>query len=148
MSHSHNMKVNCQQYLHQPVQVQLGQQQSYSGVIEHVDDHNVYLMVPIDEMGQYMDLATLMQGANAQSMYHYGQGDQAFDYIPQDPMARQQAEQERYFAGGGYFPPYPPFPVRPPFPYYPYPYGPFPRPLGWGRIILPLAALTAIAALV
>jgi hypothetical protein len=142
MSHHQNMKMQCQNYLHQPVQLQVGGQHGYSGIIEHVDDHNVYVMVPVDETGQYMDLAQLMQGTDVQSMYPSGQEyDHAYAQHSQDPLARQERN-ERYYPEG-FYSPYPYY-----YPYYPYPYGPYTRPLGWNRLILPLAALTAIATLV
>ncbi len=148
MNQLYNMKCQCQQYLNQPVTLQVNGQPSYSGVVEHVDDENVYIMVPVDETGQYMDLEQLMNGWQSQSMYDYGQGaDHAYAHQEQQPMTRH-GEYDRYYAPGyyPYYPTYPPYAYYP-YPYYPYPYGPYPRPIWWNRLILPLAALTAIAAL-
>ncbi len=56
------IKAQCEQYLNQPVQVQVHGQSEYSGIIEHVDDNYVYLMVPVDEHGNHLDLS-MMAGA-------------------------------------------------------------------------------------
>jgi small nuclear ribonucleoprotein (snRNP)-like protein len=141
-----NMKMKCHKHLNKPVQVQVEGQHSYSGIVEHVDDQYVYMMVPIDETGQYMDLAQLMQGMNAQSMYEYGH-EQAYQHIPQQPLARQLESNQRYPFYPAVFPGYPGYYQPYPFYPYPYPYAPYPRPRGWNRLILPLAALTALAVL-
>lgn len=106
-NHQEQMKMHCHQYVNQPVHLQVNMQHGYSGIIEHVDDEHVYLMVPVNENGEYMDLAQLMQAEHPNTMMRQ------FPYYP--------------------------------FPYYPY-YG-FPRPFGWNRLILPLAALTALSVL-
>ncbi|MDT8862034.1 hypothetical protein N0O92_17630 [Alkalihalobacillus sp. MEB130] len=145
MSQYQNMKMQCQQYVNQAVSVEVENKQNYSGIVEHVDDQYVYLMVPINELGQYMDLSQLTQGTKAHSMYQQGhEYDHAFAHYPQPSMARE--EDERFYPAG-FYPPIFPYPYFPPYPHFPYPYGPYPRPIGWNRLILPLAALTAIAAL-
>ena len=138
------MKTQCQEHVNKPVQVQVHGQHNYSGVIEYVDDEHVYLMVPIDETGQYMDLAQLMQGMNAQQMYDY---EQAYYHLQQQPQARQIEGDQRYPLYPPVYPYYPGYYQPYPFYPYPYPYAPFPRPRGWNRLILPLAALTALAVL-
>lgn len=100
------MKMQCQQLINQPVHLQVHGEQGYNGIIEQVDDEHVYLLVPVNEHGQYMDLGQMMNNQENQ------------------PMMRQ-------------FYPY----------YQPYPYYGYPRPYGWNRLVLPLAALTALAVL-
>lgn len=146
MNQFQNMKTQCQQHLNKPVQLQVNGQHVYSGIVEYVDDDHIYVMVPIDETGQYMDLAQMMQGANPQSPNEFGH-EHAYYHQSQEPLARQSESEQQYpvyppvYPGyPGYFQPYPFYP-------YPYPYAPFPRPRGWSRLILPLAALTAVAAL-
>ncbi|MFC0561775.1 hypothetical protein ACFFH4_23110 [Halalkalibacter alkalisediminis] len=82
-------------------------------------------MVPIDETGQYMDLAQLMQGINAQLMYEYSP-EQASYHQPQQPLARQAEDDQRYSFYPPAFPYYPGYYKS--FPFYPYPYAPFARP--------------------
>ncbi|WP_062050572.1 hypothetical protein [Bacillus sp. JCM 19034] len=55
------IKAQCEQHLNQPVQLQMNGHENYQGVIEHVDDQNVYLLIPSDENGQYMDVKEAMQ---------------------------------------------------------------------------------------
>lgn len=127
MNQAQQMKMQCQNYVNQPVQLQVHGQSGYSGIIEHVDDENVYLMVPVDESGQYIDLVELMNG------YH-PINKQAGEQSTLPLMGQEiNVRNERY----PFYPPYPP-----------YPYYPYPRPRGWGRLILPLAALTALAVLI
>ncbi|MCM3712626.1 hypothetical protein [Halalkalibacter oceani] len=116
------IKMQCQQCINQAVHVEVNGQHGYNGVVEHVDDEYVYLMVPVDENGQYLDLATM----NMNAMHPNG-ANQAVQ-----PMMRQQMGAR-----------YPYNPYFSPYPFYPYP----PRPFGWNRLVLPLAALTALAIL-
>ncbi|WP_413374608.1 hypothetical protein [Alkalihalobacillus sp. 1P02AB] len=122
MNQQHNMeqiKTSCQQYMNQPVSVQY-QGQVINGVIENVDDEQLYLLVAVDDNGQYVDLAQLMQ--------------------EQHQSGSHQAQQ---FQRNPYYNPYPAY-----YPSYYYPsYYPYPRPINWNRLVLPLAALTAIALL-
>ncbi|WEG17624.1 hypothetical protein PQ478_03795 [Alkalihalophilus pseudofirmus] len=116
MNQVQEMQSLCQQYMNQAVHTQMNGQPAYNGVIENVDNEYLYLLVPVDEFGQYMDLADLM-------------GDDQ-----QNQMVRSYQDQRYpYYAYNPYYQPY----------FYPY----YPRPRGWNRLILPLAALTAIALL-
>ncbi len=118
MNDKHQLQMLCQRYVNHPVQVQMYGHAPLKGLVEYADDENLYLVVPTDENGNYLDIDELMPEINAQHPY-------------QEPMT---AEGQRY-----YYPPYPP-----PYPYYsPYP----PRPFGWNRLIIPLTALVAITAL-
>ncbi|MCK0473961.1 hypothetical protein [Halalkalibacter sp. APA_J-10(15)] len=114
------MKTQCEQHVNQPVQLQMNGQQEYQGVIEHVDDHYVYLLVPTDEQGQYMDVKETWMEWNHQQ---WGNAQDGYD---------QRNIDHRYY-------PY--------YPYNPY-YYPYyrPRPV-WNRLVLPLALLTAFAVL-
>ncbi|NEU31498.1 hypothetical protein GN156_12060 [bacterium LRH843] len=118
MNERQQKKQQCEQYLNQPVQVQVNGQSGYSGILEYVDDENVYLMVPVDENGQYIELEQMMNQSE-QQMMRQGTGER-YPYYPYNPYYYQ------------------------PYPYYPYPYA---RPFGWNRLILPLVALTALAAI-
>ncbi|WP_100371911.1 hypothetical protein [Bacillus sp. FJAT-45037] len=120
MNHTQEMQMLCEQYMNQAVHTQLNGQPGYNGVVEYVDNEHLYLMVPVDDNGQYMDMAYMMNEMN---------GMQPFEQM-QPSMDRQ------------YYPYYPYY--QQPF-YYPY-YG-YGRPRRWNRLILPLAALTAIALL-
>lgn len=103
------LKSMCESYLNQPVHVQVNGQEEYTGIVEQVDDHHVYLLVPVDEFGNIMPITEVMN--------------------PPSYDTRQ------------YFNPYYYYPY-----YYPYPYL-YPRPFRWNRLVLPLAALTALAAI-
>lgn len=113
------MKTQCEQHVNQPVQLQMNGHENYQGVIEHVDDQYVYLLVPTDENGQYMDVKEAMMEWNNQQ---WGNTPHGYD---------QRNGDQRFY-------PYYPSPY-----YYPY-YRP--RPI-WRRFVLPLALLTAFAVL-
>ncbi|KAF6578219.1 hypothetical protein G9G54_13135 [Paenibacillus sp. EKM212P] len=115
-------KTLCQKHMHRYVCVWVKDGTMYDGIVEHVDDEKIYLAVPMggDEM----------ENVNVNLPYppnNCGCGSRAY---------------------GGYasYPPYP----------YPYPY-PYPVPAyahgfpygrrRFNRLILPLAALTAISLL-
>lgn len=138
LSHYDSMKHQCQQYLNKPVKLKVNGQYDYQGIIEHVDDQNVYIIMPIDDTGQQFGLNP---NSTLDQQLHSSHSD-AYYQFPQPTLARGNDER---FAYPGYYP----YPTFQPYPFYPpYPYGYFPpRPRGWGRFILPLAALTAIAAL-
>lgn len=112
------IKAQCEQHLNQPVQLQMNGHENYQGVIEHVDDQNVYLLIPSDENGQYMDVKEAMQWNQQQ----WGNASQGFNQWEVD---------QRYY-------PYYPTPY----------YNPYyrPRPI-WRRFVLPLALLTAFSVL-
>ncbi len=132
MNQAHQMKMQCQQYMNQPVHLQVNGQSGYSGIIEHVDDENVYVMVPTDEHGQYEDIGQVMMEMNS-----YGYMNEQQTQKPSQDMMRDGIDQR--------YPYFPYYPYYQPYPYYPY--YPYPRPRRWSRLILPLAALTAIALL-
>ncbi|WP_100406532.1 hypothetical protein [Bacillus solitudinis] len=145
MNQYQQMKSLCQQYLNQPVNMQVHGQHLYNGVVEYVDDENVYVMVPIDDQGQHMDLKELIATPGAFDTTES-------EHIPGEFSEQQMRgnEDARFFPGGygGYG--YPGYGFYPGYGYPGYgPFYPYPRPRfrGWGRVILPLAALTAIAAL-
>ncbi|WP_078552608.1 hypothetical protein [Bacillus alkalicellulosilyticus] len=48
MQNQHDMKSLCQSYMNQSVVIQMTDQKVYQGIIEHVDDENVYLVVQTD----------------------------------------------------------------------------------------------------
>ncbi|GAF65729.1 hypothetical protein BTS2_2628 [Bacillus sp. TS-2] len=118
------LKMQCEQYMNQPVSVQY-QGQQINGVLEHVDHEQIYLMVLVDENGQYMDLAQAMQHQQMNDGYPHQQSGQMHPNYHQT--------RNPFFPGPGFYPGY--------FPGY---YNPRPN---WNRLVLPLAALTAIALL-
>lgn len=118
MHHKHHMHSLCQQYLHQNVMIQTNDNQSYQGMIEGVDDDYVYLVVPMDDMSGGM---------------HYRSEDQRFIGGPGVGFGG--------VPGGWYGPGYGWY--GPGYGYWGYPR---PRP-GFRRLVLPLAALTAVSLL-
>ncbi|MDQ0205304.1 hypothetical protein [Alkalicoccobacillus murimartini] len=115
-AYNEQMKSMCEQYINQAIKMHANGV-DYEGVIETVDDDHVYVMVPVDEQGQFMSMYEVMAGMN------------------QEQEQMMTSGQSRY----GY-------PYQPYYPGY-YPYYPRPRPYGWRRLIFPLAALTALAIL-
>ncbi len=116
-TYQQQMKEMCEQHMNQAVTMQANGM-NYEGVVEMVDDNHVYMMVPVDEQGQFMSMYEVMAG------------------MQQEQQQQQMMNgQERY----GY-------PYQPYYPGY-YPYYPRPRPYGWRRLVFPLAALTALAIL-
>lgn len=137
-----HMKYQCQQHVNNPVQLQVNGYYNYEGIIESVDDHNVYLMVPVDEVGQQMNLSQVMETMN-QPANHQHYHDDAFYQQPTETAERAGDERYAYpYPGYGYQP----YPFNP-APFSPYGYGYYPRPYRWNRLVLPLAALTALAVL-
>lgn len=121
MNHIEQMKLNCEQHVNKPVYLQLQGNEGYSGVIEHVDDEHVYLLVPVDENGQYIHLSELM--GQMEHTSHHMMRQYPYYYQPYP----------NYYGGGyGHG--------------YGYGYG-YPRPYNWNRLVLPLAALTALSVL-
>ncbi|MCM2676683.1 hypothetical protein [Alkalicoccobacillus plakortidis] len=115
-AYNQQMKEMCEQHINQAVKMQANGV-DYEGVVETVDEHHVYVMVPVDEQGQFMSMHEVIASMN------------------QPEEQTMTSGQERY----GY-------PYQPYYPGY-YPYYPRPRPYGWRRLIFPLAALTAFALL-
>ncbi|MGO4887499.1 hypothetical protein ACJ2A9_07075 [Anaerobacillus sp. MEB173] len=96
----------CKNHLHRYVLVRTYDNHEYDGIIENVDNDNLYLAVPVGGMDR---------GENLDN-------------------------EERFFGPGWYggFPYYG-------SPYYGYPF--YPRPVRFRSLVLPLAALTALALL-
>jgi uncharacterized membrane protein len=46
----YDMKTMCKHHMHRYVLVQTNDGRNYDGIVEHVDDHNVYLAIPIGRM--------------------------------------------------------------------------------------------------
>lgn len=69
MHHKNHMKLLCEQYMHQPVQVQTNDHQVYHGIIEGVDDENVYLLIP-NGMGMTRGDGTRQFGYNYYNPYY------------------------------------------------------------------------------
>lgn len=124
----------CKNHMYRYVLLQTNDGRSYDGIIEHVDDKNVYLAVPI--------AATDMGFRNDEEL-----NEQDNDEVDRN---RDEKDQRQFLGGygspGGYpvygFPGYG-------YPVYGYPvYGVgIPRRRRFQRQILPLAALTALALL-
>ncbi|MCR6110219.1 hypothetical protein HXA35_07750 [Bacillus sp. A301a_S52] len=133
------IKKHCENHLHRYVLVTTNDGRQFDAIVESVNDDHISLAVPIS--GESM----MHEGS------HYQEGmPQGFGYGAgagyEDNMARQFTPGY----GPGPYPPYGP-PFGPPGygPYPPYGPGPYPpyRPRRFQRLILPLAALTALAAI-
>ncbi|MCT8139486.1 hypothetical protein H1D32_18310 [Anaerobacillus sp. CMMVII] len=119
MYHRQNMYDVCKNHMHRYVLVQTTEQQAYDGIVENVDETNLYLAVPVGETMQ-------RDGGNEERLIGgfglgYGPG---FGYPGYG------------FPGYG-FPGYG-------YPGYGYPFGPRRR---FQRLVLPLAAITALSLL-
>ncbi|WP_059102819.1 hypothetical protein [Shouchella shacheensis] len=89
-----SMFEQCQQYTNYPVKLDTHEGHHWEGIIEYVDQENVYLLIPVDMQEQPMSLTQLKHEYES-----FEGGD------------------KRYYPGyGGYGYPYPP-------PYRPRPYG-------------------------
>jgi hypothetical protein len=118
MHHNHMYDV-CRSHMHRYVLVQTTDQQSFDGIVENVDETNLYLAVPIGD-GMEREEGNderLIGGVGYGAGYGYpGYGFPGYG-----------------FPGYGY-------------PGYGYPYYPRPR-RRFRRLVLPLAALTALTLL-
>ncbi|MCR6106145.1 hypothetical protein HXA34_07610 [Salipaludibacillus agaradhaerens] len=132
-----DIKKHCENHLHRYVLVTTNDGRQFDAIVESVNDDHISLAVPIN--GEQM----MHEG----SPFHEGM-PQGFGYGAghEDNMSRQFTPGY----GPGPYPPYGP-PFGPPGygPYPPYGPGPYPpyRPRRFQRLILPLAALTALAAI-
>jgi hypothetical protein len=125
------MKKLCENHKHRYVLVTTKDGRQFDAIIESVDNENVSFAVP---MGGEM---------------HTGapHGDQGFGYGYEGDFAEDyEGGQTRQFFPGyqTYGFPYTPYPPFPPYSYYP-PF--YYRPRRFQRLILPLAALTALSVL-
>lgn len=119
-----NMYDICKSHLYRYVLVQTTDQQSYDGIVENVDETNLYLAVPEGEVeGAAVNEERLLGGLGYGPGLGYGAG---YGYPGYGPGLG-------YGAGYGY-------------PGYGYPYYPRPR-RRFRRLILPLAGLTALSLL-
>ncbi|WNF37553.1 hypothetical protein RJD24_03570 [Bacillaceae bacterium IKA-2] len=120
MHHQQNTFEICKNHLHRYVLVQTVDQQSYDGIVENVDETNLYLAVPEGEALErdHSNEERLLGGVGFGPGLGYGGG---FGYPGIGPP------------GYGY-------------PGYGYPYYPRPR-RRFRRLVLPLAALTALTLL-
>lgn len=112
----HDFYSKCWEYIHQPVRVQTKEGLVYEGVIEHVDQNHVYLLIE-DNHGT-MNVRETQE--KSRQFFGYGYGNPYYTYG---------------YPGYGYggFAGYPGY-------YYGYP-------RRFSRLVLPLAALTALALL-
>jgi small nuclear ribonucleoprotein (snRNP)-like protein len=120
--HVHHMNNLCKQHLHKQVKAYTMDGECYEGYVEHVDDVNVYLIVEVD--------------------VERTEGNEN-----EDRNDQHEADEERGFGYGGYG--YPGYGYGYPGYGYGYP-GYYGHGYGYGgfkRLILPLAALTAISLL-
>lgn len=81
MDHKQHMYSLCQQYKHQPVQVQTTDYQVYQGIIEEVDDNNVYLIVPEGANG-WMGDNMRQFGGYGYNPYQYNPYSYSYSYYP------------------------------------------------------------------
>ena len=131
MTHS-DMKKMCEDHLNKYVLVKTKDDQQFEGIVEHVDKESVYLAVVVTQITGY--------GAPPQGPSGFGYGFEG-----------SKEDDERVFAPGvAGVPAYGGFGGYPAYGYGGYaPYGRYPyyRPSPFRRLILPLAALTAISVL-
>lgn len=91
MNHKQHMYSLCQQYKHKPVQIQTADQQVFHGIIEEVDDDNVYLIIPEGQsgwMGMAMDQNMRQFGYNPYSPYSsypFSPYSYSYSYYPYYP---------------------------------------------------------------
>ncbi|MGJ9382962.1 hypothetical protein [Salipaludibacillus sp. CF4.18] len=121
MSTHKDMRQHCEEHMHRYVQVTTNDNRSFDGIVECVDEENLYLAVP--------------NGGGEIAGGPHDSAGQGFGYGYFD-----QADERQFFPGyGGYGYPY--------YTPYPQPYYPYYRPRRFQRLILPLAALTALSVL-
>lgn len=134
----HQMINLCKSHMHRYVLLQTRDGRNYDGIIEHVDEQNVYLAVPISDM----DTGFREEDGNVQDK--------------DDLVDRNEEEMnQRQFIGGYGIPGYPGYGYPGyGFPGYGYPGYVYPRPgffrprrRRFQRQILPLAALAALSLL-
>ncbi|WP_226002824.1 hypothetical protein [Paenibacillus sp. BJ-4] len=118
-------KTLCQKHMHRYVCVWVKDGTMYDGIVEHVDDEKLYLAVP----GGEMENANVNANMNVNANLPY-------------PPNNCGCGGSRAYGGYAFYPPY-----LGPIPPYGYGYGfPYGR-RRFNRLILPLAALTAISLL-
>jgi small nuclear ribonucleoprotein (snRNP)-like protein len=124
-----NMYDVCKNHMHRYVLVQTADQQAYDGIVENVDDTNLYLAVPVGETMERNEGNDERLLGGVGLGYGAGLGFPGYGYPG--------------FGYPGYgFPGYG-FPGYG-YPGYGYPFGPRRR---FQRLILPLAAITALSLL-
>lgn len=145
----------CKEHLHRYVLVQLQNGESYDGIVEYVDEENVYLAVPTgDGTGiSFSSQSHQMHPHIGQTPYAAPQGTpHTRSHGIEEEEATPVSQDERQFgpfgygAGYGYGPGY----YGPGYGYPSYGYGyprPRPRPNRFQRLILPLASLVALSTL-
>jgi hypothetical protein len=135
-THTYDMKTMCTHHMHRYVLVQTNDGRDYDGFVEHVDDQNVYLAVPIGRLGtEAREEHNRDQKGNGNNERNHDESDQRING----------------FYGGYPGFGYPGFGYGRPGYSYGFPgYGYYPgygRRARFQRLILPLAALTALSVL-
>jgi hypothetical protein len=133
-----DMMAMCKHHMHRYVLVQTSDGRSYDGIVENVDDRNVYLAIPIGRV----DMG-------------YRETENTFENEEEQSERSDENSEQRIFGGyGGYG--YGGYPGgfggygygRPGYGYgYPGYHGGYGRRGRFQRLILPLAALTALSIL-
>lgn len=126
-------KALCKKHINRYVLIQMNDGQVFDGIIESVDEDNIYLAVPIGD-GQMMGHA-----GPAPHGHHCGCGQHGYPYH-HGPFDGHQTRQPIAPYGGFYGPGF----YGPGFGFAPGFYGPRRR---FNRLILPLAAFTALSLL-
>ncbi|WP_088035836.1 hypothetical protein [Evansella clarkii] len=127
-----HMKKMCEDHLHRYVLVTTKDNQQFDGIVEHVDDENLYLAVVMNQYAGYS-----MQGAPS----GFGYGNDSEEDNGEDQRIIAPGFGAAPFYGG--YGPYGGFPAYGGYGPYGYPY----RRSPFGRLILPLAGLTALSLL-
>ncbi|WP_078597353.1 hypothetical protein [Evansella clarkii] len=124
-----HMKKMCEDHLHRYVLVTTKDNQQFDGIVEHVDDENLYLAVVMNQYAGYP-----MQGAPS----GFGYGNDSEEDNGEDQRIIAPGFGAAPFYGG--YGPYGGFPAYGGYGPYGYPY----RRSPFGRLILPLAGLTVL----
>ncbi|WP_136606556.1 hypothetical protein [Paenibacillus dokdonensis] len=108
----------CKKHMYRYVRATMSDGSAHDGFVEHVDEENVYLAVPVGHENMPYDHGNV-------SPYHHGGC--------WDPCYRYPAQDTRAFFPYGYG--------------FGFPYGGFPYRRRFNRLVLPLVGLTALSLL-
>ncbi|WP_025028046.1 hypothetical protein [Caldalkalibacillus mannanilyticus] len=128
-----DMKKTCVDHINRYVLIQTKDGYSYDGIVEHVDDQNVYLAVPI--------------GEEIMSEPMYQPRDQVSAPDQRVEQENPESGERQFYPGFGGYPGYGGFYPGYGYPAYGYPGYGFPRRRRFSPLILPLTAIAALSLL-